>query len=50
MSKVEYLVCDVCNGEDAVEPETGLHIFKASQGTHYHAKGIELVALDLGAV
>lgn len=34
---------------NAVEPETGLHILKAAQGTHYHTKGIELVALDLFA-
>lgn len=32
---------------NCVDPESGLHVFAASQGTHYHAKGIELVALDL---
>lgn len=31
---------------NCVDPETGLHVFAASQGTHYHAKGIELLALD----
>lgn len=35
---------------NAVEPETGLHILSAAQGTHYHTKGIELVALDLGEI
>lgn len=32
---------------NCVEPETGLHILKAAQGTHYHTEGIELVALNL---
>jgi DNA (cytosine-5)-methyltransferase 1 len=32
---------------NCVDPETGLHVFSAAQGTHYHAKGIELIAMDL---
>lgn len=35
---------------NCVDPQSGLHVFAASQGTHYHTKGIELVALDLGEV
>lgn len=33
---------------NCVDPESGKHIFNAAKGTHYHAKGIELIALDLG--
>ncbi len=32
---------------NAVEPEVGLHILNAAQGTHYNTEGIELVALNL---
>ena len=32
---------------NSVQPELGLHVYNAAQGTHYHSKGIELVALDL---
>lgn len=32
---------------NAVEPEVGLHILNAAQGTHFNSAGIELVALDL---
>lgn len=33
---------------NAVEPEVGLHILSAAEGTHFNEAGIELVALDLG--
>jgi DNA (cytosine-5)-methyltransferase 1 len=32
---------------NCVHPETGLHILNAAQGTHFHTKGIELVAMNL---
>lgn len=32
---------------NCVHPETGLHVLSAAQGTHHHAKGIELVAMNL---
>lgn len=32
---------------NAVEPEVGLHILNAAQGTHYNSEGIELVAMNL---
>lgn len=32
---------------NCVDPESGLHVFNAAQGTHHHSKGIELVALNL---
>lgn len=32
---------------NCVDPKTGLHVFDAAKGTHRHAEGIELVALNL---
>jgi DNA (cytosine-5)-methyltransferase 1 len=32
---------------NSVQPELGLHVLNAAQGTHGHSEGIELVALDL---
>lgn len=32
---------------NCVDPKTGKHVFAAAQNKHYHAKDVELIALDL---